>query len=137
MAGREGLRMAEADRTAAPSQVTGTGKGGLVVHLQLRCPQPDPTAQANRATTRSKPQGEVCLKPGAVSGSSSRRPRKYLVNTAQIAFPNKIHSRQLANPQEIRPAAEKFNEFLEKSSTRISTTPARTSVVSADILPVA
>jgi hypothetical protein len=34
------------------------------------------------------------------------------MNTAQIAFLNKIHSRQLANPQEIRPAAEKFNEFL-------------------------
>ena len=38
---------------------------------------------------------------------------KCLVNTAQIAFLNKIHSRQLANPQEIRPIAEKFNEFLE------------------------
>jgi hypothetical protein len=54
----------------------------------------------------------VCLKSGTASGSASRRPRKCLVNTAQIAFLNKIHSRQLANPQEIRPAAEKFNEFL-------------------------
>ena len=58
----------------------------------------------------------MCLKPGAVSGSASRRPRKCLVNTAQIAFLNKIHSRQLANPQEIRPAAEKFNEFLGQNS---------------------
>src|SRR5271154_6539181 len=109
MAGREGLWLAEADRTAPPGQVTRTGKGGLVVRLQLRRPQPDPAAQANRTTTRRKPQGEVCLKPGPAFGSASRRPRKCRDNTAQIAFLNKMHSRQLPNPQGIRPAAEKFN----------------------------
>ena len=54
----------------------------------------------------------MCLKPGAASGSATRRSRKCLVNTARIAFLNRIHNAIARDPQEIRPAAEKFNEFL-------------------------
>jgi hypothetical protein len=50
MAGRERLRLAEPDRPAATGQITWTGKGGLVVRLQLCRSQPDPAAQAHRVT---------------------------------------------------------------------------------------
>jgi hypothetical protein len=36
-----------------------------------------------------------------------------------MAFLNRIHSRQIANPQEIRPAAEKFNEFLDDRAEQL------------------
>jgi transposase len=38
LAGREGLRLAQADRPTAPGQAARTGKGGLAVRLQLRRP---------------------------------------------------------------------------------------------------
>ena len=57
MADRKGLRVAEADRTTATGQVARTGEGGLVICLQLRSAQPDPSAQTDCATNPGKDSG--------------------------------------------------------------------------------
>jgi transposase len=63
MDGREGIRMAEANRPAAPGQAARLGESGLAVRLQLRGAQPDP-ATATYGSTNGKAPGEVCLSNG-------------------------------------------------------------------------
>src|ERR1017187_4694334 len=63
MADREGLRLAQANRPAAPGQAAGPGKSGLAVRLQLRRTQPDPTTETHGSTT-GKAQGAMCLSHG-------------------------------------------------------------------------
>ncbi len=63
MADRERLRLAQANRPAAPSQATRSGESGLAVRLQLRSAQPDPTAETNGSTS-GKTHGAVCLNDG-------------------------------------------------------------------------
>ena len=63
MADRKGIRMAEANRPAAPGQVARSGESGLAVRLQLRGAQPDPAAATDGSTTGNAP-GEVCLSNG-------------------------------------------------------------------------
>ena len=63
MADCEGLRLAQADRTAAPGQAARLGESGLAVRLQLRGAQPDPAAATDGSTTGNAP-GEVCLNNG-------------------------------------------------------------------------
>src|SRR6266851_5442539 len=101
MAGRERLRMAEADRPAASGQVTWTGEGGLAVRLQLRRPQPDPAAQAHGATRTGKAQGAVRLKAGAASGTASRRyrkPHEYSLNPTSEQIPSTQVRKSPRNP---------------------------------------
>ena len=64
MVGREGLRVAKANRSIAAGEVARAGKSGLAVRVQLRGPQPAPTAKADRTTTTGKAAGAVCLNPG-------------------------------------------------------------------------
>jgi len=59
MAGREGLRLAEADWSDAAGQAARAGKSGLALRLQLRRAQPDEAAEVD--CTTSKSQGAVCL----------------------------------------------------------------------------
>ena len=63
MADRKGIRMAEANRPAAPGQVARAGESGLAVRLQLRGAQPDPAAATDGSTTGNAP-GAVCLNNG-------------------------------------------------------------------------
>ena len=58
MADCEGLRLAQADRTAAPGQAARAGEGGLAVRLQLRGAQPDPAAET-QGSTKGNSQGAV------------------------------------------------------------------------------
>ena len=59
----KGLRMAEANRPAAPGQAARLGKSGLAVRLQLRRAQPAPAPETDGSTTTGKAQGAVCLNP--------------------------------------------------------------------------
>ncbi len=63
MAGREGLWLAEANRSAAPSKVARIRESGLAVRLQLRRTQPHPVAETDGSTTGNA-QGAVCLSHG-------------------------------------------------------------------------
>jgi transposase len=63
MAGRKGIRMAEANRPSAPGQVEGAGESGLAFRIQLRGAQPDPAAAIDGSTTGNAP-GAVCLNNG-------------------------------------------------------------------------
>jgi hypothetical protein len=64
MAGREGIWLAETNRSIAPGEVARAGESGLAVRLQLRRPQPAETAKADRTTTSGRTPGAVCLKAG-------------------------------------------------------------------------
>jgi hypothetical protein len=55
MAGRKGLRVAEANRPATPSQVARSGESGLAVRLQLRSAQPEPIAAPDSSTAGNAP----------------------------------------------------------------------------------
>jgi len=59
MAGREGLRVAEADRPAAASQAARPGECVLAVCLKLCRAQPDTAALSDRTTTIDKVHGTV------------------------------------------------------------------------------
>jgi hypothetical protein len=63
MAGREGFRIAEANRPAAPGQVARPGESGLAIRLQLRGAQLDPVAATDGSTPGNAP-GAVCLSNG-------------------------------------------------------------------------
>src|SRR6201993_5441771 len=62
LAGREGLRMAEADRPNPPGEAARTAQGGLAVRLQLRRAQLVQAAQADRTKTCGKVPAELRLK---------------------------------------------------------------------------
>ena len=67
MAGREGLRMAHANRPATPSQAARLGESGLAVRLQLRSAQPDPDAETDGSAACNS-EGAVCLNAPAGLG---------------------------------------------------------------------
>ena len=54
--------MAQADRSNAPGEAARTAQGRLAVRLQLRRPQPDAAAQADRPWTTGKARAAVRLK---------------------------------------------------------------------------
>jgi hypothetical protein len=89
------------------------GEGGLAVRLQLRRPQPDPAAQAHRATTRSKAQEAVCLKTAGGYETALHKPFRRRINTPPTGVLNRFQSRQRAKHQSNRPTHAKFNKFLE------------------------
>ena len=70
MAGREGLRLAEANRPTPTGQAARAGKSGLALRLQLRRAQPDEAAEVDRRTT-SKSQGSVRLKTAEGLGTAA------------------------------------------------------------------
>src|ERR1019366_3381231 len=75
MAGRERLRVAEANRPVAPGQAARVGESGLAVRLQLRGAQPDPAAATDGSTTGNAP-GEVCRSSGCKPRGPSLEARK-------------------------------------------------------------
>jgi hypothetical protein len=67
MADRKRIRMAEANRPAAPGKVARSGESGLAVRLQLRGAQPDPATETDSST--------ACKAPGAVCLNNACKPR--------------------------------------------------------------
>ncbi len=76
MAGRKGLRMARADRPDAPGEAARTAQGRLAIRLQLRRPQPDAPAEADRLRTTGKARGAVRLKGAGEPETASRESPK-------------------------------------------------------------
>lgn len=77
LAGREDLRMTEADRPYSPGETARTAQGGLVVRLQLRHAQPLQTAKTDRATTDINSRGES--PPEIIPGpkrAANKRPKR-------------------------------------------------------------
>src|ERR1700686_2986453 len=75
MAGREGLRLAEADRPDPPGEVARSAQGGLAVHLQLRRAQLVQAAKAHR-TERSVRPGQSCASTPQRAGNGLQKSLK-------------------------------------------------------------
>jgi len=62
LADRKRIWVAQADRSDAPGEAARTAQGRLAVRLQLRSPQPDAAAQADRPKSGARPQAAVRLR---------------------------------------------------------------------------
>src|ERR1019366_6395122 len=76
MADRKRIWMAQADRPDAPGEAARTAQRRLAVRLQLRSPQPDAAAQADRPKSRARPQAAVRLKFGRRAETAFQEPPK-------------------------------------------------------------
>src|ERR1035437_4287416 len=78
--------MAQADRSDPPGEAARTAQRRLAVRLQLRSPQPDAPAQANRPKSGARPQGAVRLKFDRRAETAFHEPPKPAETLAKYAF---------------------------------------------------
>jgi hypothetical protein len=117
MAGGEVLRMAQADRTSQPGQISRPAKSGLAVRLQLRRSQLDQAAQADHPTTTHQAHAPVCLKP---SPSTSDGLPEVLGAAQTLNKPEfRTHFSPARDPIPNKsPLAGNFNKLLERALHR-------------------